>query len=268
MSLPFFLLCTIIALIPIVLSLNITLESAPKAIQGTPILLRWAQNDPIEFVLGAFTVDEHVAASANQVVANFTADRKVNMTLNCTTLFGPGEPDCILLAWLPQAQPRNNFAESEPFSVTSGSYTNVAMPSESTPSRSTFPITSPTASNPTTSNSLSSASGDTYSLVSPSGSGTAQSTTKAIPTEAVVGAVIGSFVLLSIVSAAAFIILWRRRNRKLKESAPSRAFWRYLDRKGPPISRRPVREPLPAYTAQGRTFQRPAVRPPPLRLPE
>ncbi|KAK0225173.1 hypothetical protein EDD85DRAFT_856704 [Armillaria nabsnona] len=171
------------------------------------------------------------------------------MTFNYTS---PSEKDCLLLAWLPQAQPRNHFAESERFSVTSGIYTNAAAPT----------------SNPTMSSPTASVSGTTSSLTSSQVSGPTQSTEKAIPTEAVVGAVIGSFVLLSIVSAALFIILWRRRKRKLKESAPSRAFWRYLDRKGPPISRRPVREPLPAYTTQGRTFQRPTVRPPPLRLPD
>ncbi|PBK64484.1 hypothetical protein ARMSODRAFT_1087906 [Armillaria solidipes] len=245
MSFPFFLLCTITALIPLVLSLNITLESAPEASQSTRILLRHDHDDPFEFNLGAFTVDGYLEATANQVVAAFIADRIVNMTFNYSSSFGK---ECILLAWIPQAKPHNKFAQSEPFSVTSG---RSSPTSESTTLVSTVRSTSPTTS----------------SLTSPSDSGTAQSTTKAIPTEAVVGVVIGSFVLLSIVSGAVFIILWRRRNRKLKESAPSRAFWRYLDRKGPPISR-PVREPLPVYTAQGRTFQRPAVRPPPSRLPD
>ncbi|PBK87515.1 hypothetical protein ARMGADRAFT_1085529 [Armillaria gallica] len=255
MSLPIFLLCIIIALIPLVLSLNITLESTPEAFQSTPISLRRDRYDPSEFVLGAFTLNGSVAATTNQVVENFTADRIVNMIFNCTTPFG--RSDCILLAWLPQHVPRNNFAQSEPFSVKDGRPGISVMPSKSALLvTSTVPGTIPTTSSPTTSTSTSSVPG------------TGQSTTKAIPTEAVVGAVIGSFVLLSIVFAAVFIMLWRRRNRKLKESAPSRAFWRYLDRKGPPISRRSVREPLPAYTAQGRTFQRPTVRPPPLRLPD
>ncbi|KAK0434898.1 hypothetical protein EV421DRAFT_1908996 [Armillaria borealis] len=258
MSFLFFLLCTIIALIPLVLSLDITLESTPEAFQSTPISLRQDYDDPYDFVLGAFTIDGIVAATANQVVANFTADRNVNMTFNYTSPFGK---DCILLAWIPQAEPRNKFAQSEPFSVTDGrpGITGTPEPTVTVLSSMVPGII------PTTSNSISSVSGTTSSLTSPPVSRTGQ---KAIPTEAVVGAVIGSFVLLSIVSAAAFIILWRRRNRKLKESAPSRAFWRYLDRKGPPISRRPVREPLPVYTAQGRTFERPAVRPPPLRLPD
>ncbi len=88
--------CTIIAFIPLVLSLNITLpESAPEAFQSTPISLRWAQNDPIEFVLGTFTIHRNVAASANQVVADFTADRIVNVTFNYTS---PSEKDCTLFA--------------------------------------------------------------------------------------------------------------------------------------------------------------------------
>ncbi len=92
--------CTIIALIPLVLSLNIALESAPEAFQSTPISLGWDRDDPFDFVLGAFAVDGLVAATANQVVANFTADRIVNMTFNYTS---SSEKDCILLAWPPQS---------------------------------------------------------------------------------------------------------------------------------------------------------------------
>ena len=81
------------------LSLHITLkESAPEAFQNTSISLHRDQDDPIEFVLGAFTVDGKVAVTTNQVVKNFTADRIVNMTFNYTSPFGK---DCILLAWLP-----------------------------------------------------------------------------------------------------------------------------------------------------------------------
>ncbi len=104
--------CTIIALIPLVLSLNITLESLPEAFQSTPISLHWAQNDPIEFVLGAFTVDRNVAASANQVVANFTADRIVNMTFNYTS---SSEKDCILLARLPDVRYVSDMLHLAPF---------------------------------------------------------------------------------------------------------------------------------------------------------
>ncbi|PBK87512.1 hypothetical protein ARMGADRAFT_457529 [Armillaria gallica] len=159
----FFQLCTIIALIPLVLSLNITLESAPEAFQRTPISLHRDHDDPIEFVLGGFTVDRFAAVTANLVVANFTANRIVNMTFNHTSLF---RKDCILLVWLPDVRPRNKFAESEPFSVSSR--TTTAMPSESVTRRPPFPSTSPTSSptpstgltsSPTTSNFTSSVSG-------------------------------------------------------------------------------------------------------------
>ncbi|KAK0227995.1 hypothetical protein IW262DRAFT_1455195 [Armillaria fumosa] len=261
----FFQLCTVIALIPLVLSLNITLEpSAPQAFQSARISLRWAPNAPVEFVLGAFTNDASVmVATTIKVMENFTADRTVDMTFNYTS---PSGKDCILLAWLPEAQPSNKFAQSEPFSVIGGRPGIPGTPGPEASSSTVIEAFS-TTSNPTTSDFTPSISGTAPSFTSSPAPGNTQLTTKAIPTEAIVGAVIGAFVLLSIISAALFVLLWRRRNRKLKESAPSRAFWRYLDRKGPPISR-PVRETLPAYTAQGRTFQRPAVRPPPLRLPD
>ncbi len=106
--------CTIIALIPLVLSLHITLENAPEAFQSMSISLHWEHDDdPIEFVLGAFTVDGIVAATTtNQVVTNFTADRIVNMTFNYTSSF---EKDCILLAWLPQAQYVSDMLHLAPF---------------------------------------------------------------------------------------------------------------------------------------------------------
>ncbi|KAK0210287.1 hypothetical protein DFS33DRAFT_276434 [Desarmillaria ectypa] len=183
-------------------------------------------------------------------VTNFTEDRIVDMTFNYTSL---SEKDCNVVAWPPEFgyisdmlqlalfsmnyfRPLNAIAKSEPFSGTSGSR-NATSGSESITSKSTFSSTlpSPTTSSPTS-----------------SVPGTAQLTKKAIPTNIIVGAVIGS----------------RRRNRSLEESALSRAFWRQLDRKGPPISQS-VQQPLPAY-AQGKdwTYQRPVVRPLPLKLDE
>ncbi|KAK0474913.1 hypothetical protein IW261DRAFT_1568406 [Armillaria novae-zelandiae] len=269
--------CAIIALIPPVLPLNITLESPLKAFQSAQISLHWAPDDPVKFVIGAFTNDTPtIAATMIEGVENFTADRVVNMTFNYTSTSGK---NCILYAWVPQAaEPRSGFAHSEPFSVTGGSTPHSAAVSigggsftafvltTSIPAASNPTTSSPAASNPTTSSPTSSSLSIAPSFTSSPVPGNTQSTTKAVPTEAVVGAVIGAFALFSIVSAALFLRLRRRRNRKL-ESAPSRAFWRYLDRKGPSISH-PVRETLPPYTAQGRTFQRPAVRPPPLNLPD
>ncbi|KAK0502701.1 hypothetical protein EDD18DRAFT_602792 [Armillaria luteobubalina] len=273
MSFLSFQLCTVIAFIPLVVSLNISLpNSIAEAPQSMQVSLFWDKDSPIEFVLGAFTADGKAVASATQNVANFTTDRVVNMTFNCTSLDGKG---CKVLAWLPLADPRNSFSQSEPFSVISGHLrilgTPVSAPSSPTVTAFLFTTSgpdasSPTTPSPTTSDSTPSVSSTVPRITSTPVPGSTQSTTKAMPIEAVVGAVIGAFVLLSIVSAALFFLLWRRRSRKL-QSAPSRAFWRYLDRKAPPISR-PIREPLPAYTAQGRTFQKPAVRPPPLRLPD
>ncbi|KAK0210318.1 hypothetical protein DFS33DRAFT_279436 [Desarmillaria ectypa] len=106
-----------------------------------------------------------------------------------------------------------SFAESEPFSVTS----RMGTPSpESTASESTL---SSIPSSPT-----SSVSGTAPPM---------QSTTKAMLAEAIIGAVIGLFALLSIVFA---LLVWRRNRRKSKESAPSRAFGGYLDRNDSLIS--------------------------------
>ncbi|KAK0474912.1 hypothetical protein IW261DRAFT_1610448 [Armillaria novae-zelandiae] len=113
----FFQLCTVIALIPLVLSLNIMLESPLETFRSAPMSLRWEPNDPVEFVLGAFTNDVSVmVATTTEVVVNFTTDRIVDMTFNRTS---SSRNDCILLAWLPQAQPRNPFAQSEPFTLIS-----------------------------------------------------------------------------------------------------------------------------------------------------
>ncbi|PBK64482.1 hypothetical protein ARMSODRAFT_463447 [Armillaria solidipes] len=202
----FFQLCTIIALIPLVLSLNITLESAPEAFQSTLISLRWDHADPIEFVLGAFTVDGIVAASANQVVANFTADRIVNMTFNHTSLFGK---DCVLLAWLPlpAAQPCNNFAESKPFSVTIGRPGPSATPSESAVSSSTVPGTIPTTSSPTTFSPTTS-----YSTSSVSGTASNVPPKPASHTGMIVGGVFGILALGCMVSASIYVLIRRRRS--------------------------------------------------------
>ncbi|PBK80446.1 hypothetical protein ARMGADRAFT_78224 [Armillaria gallica] len=49
-------------------------------------------------------------------VANFAANRIAYMTFNYTSL--PENRDCILLAWLPDADPGHHFAQSQVFSVT------------------------------------------------------------------------------------------------------------------------------------------------------
>ncbi|KAK0502699.1 hypothetical protein EDD18DRAFT_1345520 [Armillaria luteobubalina] len=147
------------SLIPLVLSLNITLESAPEPFQNARISLRWAPNDPVEFVLGAFTNDASVmVATTLEVMENFIADSTVDMGFNYTS---PSENDCTLYAWVPvpwAAGPSDGFAQSEPFTITSRRYTTTATPSTPTLSRSKAASTSPTTSNPAASSSTSSVS--------------------------------------------------------------------------------------------------------------
>ncbi len=87
------------------LSLNITLDSTPEAFQSTPISLRWEHDDPLDFVLGAFSnfpgIDSVMVVMANQVVENFTEDRIVDMSFNYTSASGD---DCFLIAWIPHAE--------------------------------------------------------------------------------------------------------------------------------------------------------------------
>ncbi len=95
------------------LSLNITLDRAPEPFQNTPISLRCAQDDPSNFVLGALTIDGlMITATMVQAVTDFTTDRIVNMTFNYTSPFGK---DCILLAWLPQAEYASDMLHLAPF---------------------------------------------------------------------------------------------------------------------------------------------------------
>ncbi|KAK0434900.1 hypothetical protein EV421DRAFT_1838026 [Armillaria borealis] len=212
----FFQLYTLITLIPLVLSLNITLESAPEAFQSTPISLRRDKDNPIDFVLGAFTVDGLVAALENQVVVNFTADRIVNMTFNHTSSSGK---DCILLAWIPQSEPHNNFAQSEPFSVTGGNYT--PTPTTNDIRTTATPNVIRTTSSPTTSNSTSSVSG-TASNVPPK---------PASHTGVIVGGVLGILTLGCMVAASIYVLRWRR-----KSKAGSLPLLRPQDRTAPPLT--------------------------------
>ncbi len=125
--------CIFPAVIPLASSLIISMESAPVSLHATPIGLRWERHDPLNFVLSAFLTNgsETMVATTFQAVANFTADRIVDMTFNYTSLSGK---DCILLALFPGHgcvsdilhlapfavncfRPRDPFARSEPFSV-------------------------------------------------------------------------------------------------------------------------------------------------------
>ncbi|KAG7452807.1 uncharacterized protein BT62DRAFT_998829 [Guyanagaster necrorhizus] len=97
------------------------------AFQNTSVTLHSAQFDPFDFVLGASTnnINESVmVATTIQVVANFTADRIVDMTFNYTS---PSTKDCTRIAWLLEADPRNRFAESESFTVTASAKANRSL---------------------------------------------------------------------------------------------------------------------------------------------
>ncbi|KAK0225232.1 hypothetical protein EDD85DRAFT_225735 [Armillaria nabsnona] len=126
-------MCILAPIIPMALSLNITLDSTPEAFQSTLISLRWEHDDPLDFVLGAFPnfpgIDSVMVVMANQVVENFTGDRIVDMIFNYTSASGD---DCFLIAWIPHAEPRNNFANSEPFTVKSAKHTSTSITIEPT----------------------------------------------------------------------------------------------------------------------------------------
>ncbi|PBK64438.1 hypothetical protein ARMSODRAFT_1087867 [Armillaria solidipes] len=114
------------------LTLNITLDSTPEAFQSIPISLRWEHDDPLDFVLGAFSnfpgINLVMIVTANQVVEDFTEDRIVDMTFNYTS---PSRDDCTLIAWLQapdiDSEPRNNFAVSEPFTVKTAKHTSTSI---------------------------------------------------------------------------------------------------------------------------------------------
>ncbi|PBK64423.1 hypothetical protein ARMSODRAFT_961931 [Armillaria solidipes] len=63
---------------------------------------------------------------------------------------------------------------------------------------------------------------------------------------AIVGGVLGSLALLSIISGLVLFML--RRRRRSRNSAPSRAFWKYLDEKKGPPSSEPLQYPSPTYS--------------------
>ncbi|SJL04610.1 uncharacterized protein ARMOST_07978 [Armillaria ostoyae] len=245
MSFPFFHLCAFIALIPLVLALNIRLDSTPIGFHNTSVSLRWTQDDPSDFILGAFlihTKESVMVTRAMQPVENFTENRTTYMTFNYTSL--PGKRDCILLAWLPDSNAGHHFAQSQVFSVTDPEATKSkpisSISSTSSVSRTALhrPGTTVDTAGPVSTTSEST----NPSSPTPGTAPPVQSTTNVVPIETIVGIVIGSFSLLSSIVLA--LLIWRWRNRqKAKESAPSRAFWRSLNKKSPPAS-----QTLPAYT--------------------
>ncbi|SJL04607.1 uncharacterized protein ARMOST_07975 [Armillaria ostoyae] len=237
MFFPFFLLCTFLTLLPLVLS---TLDRAPEALQSTPTSLRWmGQSDPSD-CLGAFlthTLKGSVkVATKDGTVDNFTADRIVDITFNYTS---PSGKDCNLVAWLqelchcsakPELIPMNSDRDSRQTASKSSSESGISPYFTPTPHSGlgATPTLTDMMNIPKVESTIPSSPA---SGIAPPG----KSTTKAIPTEAIVGIAIGSFAFLLSILLALFV--WRRRSRqKAIESAPSRAFWRSLDKKSPPLS--------------------------------
>ncbi|KAK0458431.1 uncharacterized protein EV420DRAFT_355369 [Desarmillaria tabescens] len=253
-------LCTFMVLVLLGLALNIMLDSTPVAFQSTPVLLHMAQNDPPRFLLGAFLIYTNrstMIATAIQPVDNFTTDRTFNMIFNYTN---PSKKDCVLVAWLD-----SDLAQSEPFSVTGSNATfasTISIIPSSHPSSvsgalslgdprvgnipSTWAMTSNMGTPSSESTEFRSASSSIPPSPTSSNSGTAlpgkSSTSRDLPTVAIVGTAVGSFALLALVFT---LLIWRSRKnrRKSKESTPSRAFWRYLDMKGPPTMIPPLYTP-------------------------
>ncbi|SJL04608.1 uncharacterized protein ARMOST_07976 [Armillaria ostoyae] len=224
----FFQQCAFIALIPLVSSLNIKLVSTPIGFHNTSVSLRWAQNDPSDFVLGAFlihTKESVMVAKTMQSVANFAANRTAHMTFNYTSL--PGNRDCILLAWLPDSNPGHHFAQSQVFSVTDPEATtskpiSSRISSTLSVSRSTYHAVAATPTSPIVvyrPNSESTASESTLSDIpssptsSVSGTAPNASPNPASHTGIIVGVVLGVLALGCVVSTSIYVLFRQRRSK-------------------------------------------------------
>ncbi|KAK0225235.1 hypothetical protein EDD85DRAFT_225762 [Armillaria nabsnona] len=225
----FFQRCAFIALIPLVSSLNIKLDSTPMGFHNTTISLRWAQTDPSDFVLGAFlihTKESVMVAKKKQHVANFAANRTAYMTFNYTSL--PENRDCILLAWLPDADPGHHFAQSQVFSVTDPETTTSRLISSGisstlSVSRTTHQTLGATPTSPIVMDPESPTSKSTFldipSSPTSSVSGTAPnaSPNPASHTGIIVGVVLGMLALGCVVSTSIYVLF---RQRRSKAAAP------------------------------------------------
>ncbi|KAK0502763.1 hypothetical protein EDD18DRAFT_605758 [Armillaria luteobubalina] len=104
--------CGFMALISLVSSLSIKLGDTLMGFHNTSVSLRWTQDDPSDFVLGAFLIYTQYSvmiAETMQSVANFAANQTAYLTFNYTSLLG--NRGCILLAWLPDSNPGHHFAQ-------------------------------------------------------------------------------------------------------------------------------------------------------------
>ncbi|KAK0210324.1 hypothetical protein DFS33DRAFT_1292348 [Desarmillaria ectypa] len=235
MSLSHFRLCIFAIILPLALSLEITLNSTPIVLQSTAISLRWTLGDPETFNLGVYRArremtrvlpDHSSDVLVKQVVTNFTQDQNVNMTFNHTVV---DVKDHRLVAWVDG--PYKRLARSDWFAVD--------VPSTAVTESGEGTISSSTDSSAVTSTPPAATEEETPTAI------LAQTKT-ASHAGAIVGGVLGSLALLSIISA--LILFMLRRRRRSRNSAPSRAFWKYLDEKKGPASSESLQYPSPTYS--------------------
>ncbi|KAK0434942.1 hypothetical protein EV421DRAFT_1740578 [Armillaria borealis] len=198
----FFQLCALIA-IPLVLSLNIRLDNTPIGFHNTSVSLLWAQNDPSDFVLGAFlihTKESVMVAKTMQPVEIFATNRTAYMVFNYTSL--PGNRDCILLAWLPDSNISTTSSVSGTAPLGLGATPTPPIVVNSTPSPELTTPKSTTPSSP---------------ISSVSGTASSTSLNPASHTGIIVGVVFGVLAFGCAVSTSIYVLILRRR---LKAAAP------------------------------------------------
>ncbi|PBK80448.1 hypothetical protein ARMGADRAFT_1040075 [Armillaria gallica] len=203
------------------------LDNTPIGFHNTSVSLRWAQSDPSDFVLGAFlihTKEAVMVAKTMKPVENFTENRTTHMTFNYTSL--PGNRDCILLAWLPDSNAGQHFAQSQVFSVTdpeattsstlisSGISTTSSVSGTVPPGLGTTP-TSPIVVNSTPSPKLTTPKSTIPSSPTSSVSEMAFSASlnHASHTGIIVGIVFGVLALGCVVSTSIYVLILRRRSK-------------------------------------------------------
>ncbi|KAK0183924.1 hypothetical protein F5146DRAFT_346614 [Armillaria mellea] len=228
-------LCFLAASLPFSLSLDILLpDSTPIVLQSTQITLHWIPGDPKFFNLGAHWAqgemtkllpDGHSDVPICQAVTNFTQDQNVTVTFNHTV--DTDVEDHIMKAWV--VGPYHSLAYSHWFAVDGSNTTD-------TGSGDGIALT------PAGSDGQSPTSAATEKATP---AGTPAQTKTTSRTGAIVGGVLGSLAFLSIISG--LVLLAQRRRRRARNSAPSRAFWKYLDEKRP-LRSEPLRCPSPTYS--------------------
>ncbi|PBK64436.1 hypothetical protein ARMSODRAFT_978997 [Armillaria solidipes] len=179
------------------------LDNTPIGFHNTSVSLLWAQNDPSDFVLGAFlihTKESVMVAKTMQPVENFATNRTAYMVFNYTSL--PGNRNCTLLAWLPDSNISTTSSVSGTAPLGLGATPTPPIVVNSTPRPELTTPKSTTPSSPTS-----------------SVSGTASSTSlnPASHTGIIVGVVFGVLAFGCAVSTSIYVLILRRR---LKAAAP------------------------------------------------